>query len=91
MVNSRRYDSKETINNNANNANNINKNDNRNNDISEINKQPKKEEIKKGIYTLFGNVNCFICRSEFEQYCYCDKCMRLYCIECNKHYHKCNL
>ena len=83
LINSRRYDNKQ-INNNKSPMNNTNRN------IIEKSINQKKEEIKKGIYTIFGEPYCFICKKQFEQFSFCSKCVRLYCLQCNINNHKCN-
>ena len=99
LLNPRRYENtnnnniNNSINNNNNNNNNINyiyRNNDRNNDGIELSKNQKKEEMKRGLYTLFGEVSCFICKREFERFYYCNKCMRLYCMACNINNHNCN-
>ena len=76
LNNARRYENKNIVNNN--------------NQINENDTKPKKEEIKKGIFTIYGNINCFICQKKFDQFYFCNKCMRIYCLYCNSNNHKCN-
>ena len=94
LVNSRRYDNKQinNINNNKTPIENTNINymENKDKNFIDNNKNQKKEEIKKGTYTLFGEPCCFICRMKNNQFNYCSKCMRLYCLQCNIINHKCN-
>ena len=80
LFNPRKYDNRQIIKSN----NNIDYNN------TDINKGQNKEEIKKGIYTIYGEVVCYLCKRNFDQFYYCNKCMRLYCIQCNINYHKCN-
>ena len=88
LINSRRYENK-TPGQNINN-NNLNNNVNDNNLADNNQKIQKKEEIKKGLYTLYGEPNCFMCKMKFEEFHFCNKCYRLYCSQCNLNYHKCN-
>ena len=84
LINARRYDNKI----NMNNMNNINNNPTPYNNTVENNVQ--KKEIKKGVYTIFGEPTCFICKMKFDEFHFCNKCLRLYCIQCNSISHKCN-
>jgi hypothetical protein len=84
LINARRYDNKINMNNNN---TNINSNPISYNNTVENNIQ--KKEIKKGVYTIFGEPTCFICKMKFDEFHYCNKCMRLYCTQCNSISHKC--
>ena len=81
LINARRYDNKINMKNTNNNP--------MPNNYTVENNTPKKE-IKKGVYTIFGEPTCFICKMRFDEFHFCNKCMRLYCAQCNSISHKCN-